>query len=160
MRKWRQSQASPVTLATWGEARDTREGWPLLTVETEARWGLKVYKWKGSFCGWFVELVVLVQEDICSALAALVSPVQNIFFLTVHYVQFVCPPSPSKLGWQSCRVACYLVYVSGEALDLPVLASSCMVEVWWPKPLPARGSNVNLCSFFLFILLYYLYILY
>ncbi len=31
--------------------------------------GLKEYKWKGSFLGWFVELVMLVQF-FCSALAA------------------------------------------------------------------------------------------
>ncbi len=35
-------------------------------VETE-EWGLKEYKWKGSFFGWFVGLVVLAQETYVSA---------------------------------------------------------------------------------------------
>jgi hypothetical protein len=41
--------------------RETREGWPLLTVETEVNgeWGFKEFK---SFLGWFVGLVVPVQE--------------------------------------------------------------------------------------------------
>jgi hypothetical protein len=38
--------------------------------------------------------------DFYPASAALVSPVQNIFF------QFMCLPSPSNLGKQSCRAAC------------------------------------------------------
>jgi hypothetical protein len=40
--------------------RKTREGWLLLTVETEVN-GDK-HKWKGSFLGWFFGLVVPVQE--------------------------------------------------------------------------------------------------
>ncbi len=43
-------------------------------------------------------------RDFCSALAVLVGPEQNIFFLS---------PSPSKLGRQPCWVACLLVCVSG-----------------------------------------------
>ncbi len=42
--------------------RETREGWPLLTVETKGEWGLKGYNWKGSFLGWFVALAVPVHE--------------------------------------------------------------------------------------------------
>ncbi len=50
--------------------------------------------------------------DFCHAFAALVGPVQNIFSLPLHYFKsFV--PSPSKLGGQSCRVACLLMCVSG-----------------------------------------------
>jgi hypothetical protein len=30
-------------------------------------------------------------RDFCSALAAIVGPIQNILFLTVHYIQFLCP---------------------------------------------------------------------
>ncbi len=37
-----------------------REGWPLLTVETETNGGSKSTNEKGSFLGWFVGLVVLV----------------------------------------------------------------------------------------------------
>jgi hypothetical protein len=40
----------------------------------------------GFFLGWFVGLVVLLQENFYSALAALVGPVENNFFLTVHFL--------------------------------------------------------------------------
>jgi hypothetical protein len=70
----------------------------------------------GFFLGWFVGLVVPVQEIFCSALAALFGLVQNIFFLIVHYFHFFVP-SVSKLGRQPCWVACLLlcVYVAGYA---------------------------------------------
>ncbi len=42
--------------------RETREEWPLLPVETEGEWRLKRGEMKGVFLGWFVGLVVLVQE--------------------------------------------------------------------------------------------------
>ncbi len=44
------------------------------------KWGLMEYIWKGSFPGWLVGLVVPVQYIFLHALAALVSPVQNIIF--------------------------------------------------------------------------------
>ncbi len=47
-----------------------------------------------------------------SALAALVSPVQTIIFLTAHFLLYVSA-SPSNLGRKSCRVACLLICVSG-----------------------------------------------
>jgi hypothetical protein len=59
---------------------------------------------------------VPVQEFFCSALAALVGPVQNIFFLTVHYFNFLSP-SPSKLGRQSCWVACLFVFFSANHIQ-------------------------------------------
>jgi hypothetical protein len=49
-------------------------------------------------------------RDFCSALAALIGPVQNIFFLTVHYFDSFC-----KLGRQPCWVAYLSVCVSGAA---------------------------------------------
>ncbi len=73
------------------------------------RWGLKEYKWKGSFLGWFVKLVVPVQE----ILAVLVGPVQ-IFFTSLYTFSLHLSPSPSKLGRQSCRVPCLLICVSGN----------------------------------------------
>ncbi len=51
---------------------------------------------KGSFLGWFVVLFMPVKEIFCSALAVLVGPVQNIFFLTVHYFNSL---TPSPAGW-------------------------------------------------------------
>ncbi len=75
-------------------------------------WGLKEYKCKGFFLGWFFGLVVTAR-DLCSALAALVSTVQNIFFHNVYYsISIPFSPSPSKLGRQPGWVAC-LSGVSG-----------------------------------------------
>ncbi len=59
-------------------------------VETEANGDLRSTNEKGSFLGWFV-----VKRDFFLALAALVSPVQNIFFLTAHFLLYVSP-SPSN----------------------------------------------------------------
>ncbi len=53
-------------------------------------WGLKEYKWKSSYFDWFVGLVVPLQ-GVFSALVALVGPVQNIIFLTVHYFNSFVP---------------------------------------------------------------------
>jgi hypothetical protein len=51
--------------------RETREGWPLLTVETEVNEDSKsTNEWGPSLVGF------------CPALAALVSLVQNVIFLT------------------------------------------------------------------------------
>jgi hypothetical protein len=63
--------------------RKTREGWTLLTVGTVANEDSKRTNERDPF------LVHLACRngtvDFCSALAALVGPVQNIFFLTEHY---------------------------------------------------------------------------
>ncbi len=48
----------------------------------------------------------------CTFLAALVGPVQNFLFLTVHYFNYVSP-SPSKQGRPSCWITCLLICVSG-----------------------------------------------
>ncbi len=90
--------------------RETREGWPLLTYWNWGEWGLKEYKWKGSFLGWFFGLI-LPTRDLCSALAALVSPAQNIFFLTVHYFNSFLPiaqqarqaPALGRLSLRMCE---------------------------------------------------------
>jgi hypothetical protein len=37
-------------------------------------------------------------RDFCSALAALLGTVQNIFFLTVHYLNFFDPIAGSRAG--------------------------------------------------------------
>ncbi len=88
------------------EARETWEGWPLLAVETAV-------KWKGSFLGWFVRLVVPVKE-IFPALAALVGPVQNIFSLTVHNFNSSFPIARQAgqtvvLGHLSLNTVCAIV---------------------------------------------------
>jgi hypothetical protein len=46
---------------------------------------------RGPFLGWFIGLAVPVQEIFCSVLAALVGPVQNIFFLTIHFFKTFVP---------------------------------------------------------------------
>ncbi len=75
---------------------ETREGWPLRPCWNWGKWELKEYIWKGSFLGWFVGLVVPVQEIFCPALAALVSPVQKYFFLTTPYtIYFNCIQRPA-----------------------------------------------------------------
>jgi hypothetical protein len=66
---------------------ETREGRPLLTVETEVNGDS--YAMKGVlFHGWFVGLVVPVQEIFFPALAALVGPVFYIIF-SPHHRQFL-----------------------------------------------------------------------
>jgi hypothetical protein len=42
--------------------------------------------------------------DFCPALPALVSPIQNIIYLTAHFFTLLVP-APSNLGRQSCWVA-------------------------------------------------------
>ncbi len=97
--------------------RDTREGWPLLTVETEVNVGSKSTNEPWLIC-WACRAST---RDFCSASAALVGLIQNIYLLTVHY--FNClSPSPSKLGRQPCWVAWNLVCVS-DLWSLPLLLS-------------------------------------
>jgi hypothetical protein len=71
--------------------RETREGWaPLLTVELR-QMGTQSVQMKGVL-HWLV--CWALQEgtkDFCPAVAALVSPVQNSFFLTVHYFNTFVP---------------------------------------------------------------------
>ncbi len=53
-------------------------------------------------------------RDFCPALAALVGPVENIYFLIIHYFNFFCPHRPASYACrQPCWIACLLVCVSG-----------------------------------------------
>ncbi len=69
---------------------ETREGWPLLTVETEVNADSRSTNEKAPIlvlraCG-------AGARDFCPALAALVGPVKNTFFLTVklhYFISFV-----------------------------------------------------------------------
>jgi hypothetical protein len=73
--------------------RETREGWPLLTIETEANGDSKSTNVNvGSLAGH------AGTSDFCPApLAALVGPVENIYFFPHHTLfQFICPPSPAS----------------------------------------------------------------
>jgi hypothetical protein len=65
----------------WGgglKQKDYREGWPLLAVETEVNGDSKSANERGPF---LVGLLAFRAStiDFCSALAALVGPIQNIF---------------------------------------------------------------------------------
>jgi hypothetical protein len=68
------------------ENGETREGWPLLTVETEVNGDSKRTIDRDSFLGWLVGLVMPVREIFCHALAALVSTV-HFFILLVPVAQ-------------------------------------------------------------------------
>jgi hypothetical protein len=76
----------------------TREGWPLLTVETEVNRNSKSTNERGP------SLVVrwacrAGARDFYPALTTLVSPVQNICFLTINYISlYVCPHRPTTRG--------------------------------------------------------------
>ncbi len=90
--------------------RKTRGGWPLLTVETEVNGDSQSTNERGHSLFGSLGLLCRFREiDFCPALATLVDPLQDIFFLTVHNFY----PAPSKEGRQSCWVACLLVCVSG-----------------------------------------------
>jgi hypothetical protein len=99
------------------ETRATRERWPFLTVESE--WGLKEFKWKGSFLCRFVELVVPVQE-ICFP-PWLWRP-YKIFFPYRTLFLFLCPHRPAS--W------------AGSLAGSPVSEYVSLVEAW-----EARGRE-------------------
>jgi hypothetical protein len=70
--------------------RETRDGWPLLTAETEVNGDAKSANESGPslVVRWARHASI---RDFYPALAALVSPVQNSFFLTVHYFNSSVP---------------------------------------------------------------------
>jgi hypothetical protein len=83
--------------------------WMIFTQRGGPRWLLKL-RWMGTQRVLMKGGPSLVRWA-CHAFAALVGPVLNTFFLTVHYFNSIVP-SPSKLDRQSCWVACLLVCVS------------------------------------------------
>ena len=60
-----------------GEIRETRDGWPLLTVETDVNGDSKSTNERGPS---LVGSLWACRAGFCSALAALVGPVKYIFF--------------------------------------------------------------------------------
>jgi hypothetical protein len=79
--------------------REITERWPLLTVETEVN-GVSAGSTNERVLPWLVRWACRAgTRDFCPALAALVSPIQDIF--TVHYFQFVCPHCPAS--WAGSR---------------------------------------------------------
>ena len=75
-------------------ARETKDGCAILTVETEVNGDSKSTNERGP------SLVGSLGLDICLALVALVGPVQNIFFLTIHNFKSL---SPSPSSWAGSR---------------------------------------------------------
>jgi hypothetical protein len=81
-------------------------------------WLLKL-RWMGAqrgqmkgFLSWLIRWACRAgTRYLCSALAALVGPVENIFS-SPYTISVTLSPSPSKLGRQPCWVACLLVCVS------------------------------------------------
>ena len=98
-----------------------------------------------SFLGWFIGLVVPIQEISVLPLAALVGP-NKIFFSSTYTISIPLSPSPSKLGrqpcWATCLLACDLVTLHGHFARMlkgvcplsntncPILTfSNCIIEV-------------------------------
>jgi hypothetical protein len=95
------------------ETRERERVWPLLTVETEGNGDSQSTNERGpSLVGSLGSL-----RDFCPALAALIGPVENIFFLTIH--NFNSFLSNVQMGRQSCRVACLIICVSDAASAPP-----------------------------------------
>jgi hypothetical protein len=67
---------------TFDLAKETREGWPLLTVETDMHGDSKITNERGPSLAFFRRAGTI---DFFHALAALVSPVENIIFLDAHF---------------------------------------------------------------------------
>ncbi len=85
-----------------GEVRETRESWPLLTVETKVtRDDSKRKNERGSFLVGSLGLSYRYKKFFVLSwlYCALVSPVKNIFFL--HVFQFLYPLRPA--GWAASR---------------------------------------------------------
>ncbi len=102
--------------------RETREGWPLLTVETEANgdsMSTRVLPW---LVRWARRAGT---RYVCPALAALVGHIQNTFFSSPYTISIHLSPSPSKLSRQSCRVTCLLICVSCQPLLIASICTTC-----------------------------------
>jgi len=114
-------------LFLWADLRKTKEVWPLPTVDTEANGDSRSTCERGPFY-WLVHRAGA--RDFGPALAALVGPVQNIFSSPNTISLHLCP-TPSKLGRQSCRVACLLVSLGPiDRIGSPLYPSKDSSLVW------------------------------
>jgi hypothetical protein len=85
-----------VTTRVWFTAKEIREVWLLLTVETEVNGEPKITNESGP---WLVRWACCAgTREFCSVLAALEGPEQNIFF--PHHTQFpfICPHIALQAG--------------------------------------------------------------
>jgi hypothetical protein len=71
-------------------------------------------------------------RDFCSALAALVSTEQNIFS-SPNTISIHLSPAPSKLGRQSCWVACLFVCVSEKNINIFSPCTFSLIKKFWAK---------------------------
>ncbi len=98
---------SPSTITRYVSIRETREGWPLLTVGTWnwGEWGHKKDKWKGFFPGWFFGLVVPVQYNYLLTYDSYV-PVYNRF----HRGEWLDTPGPLNGTSEASAIPPYEIY--------------------------------------------------
>jgi hypothetical protein len=89
------------------QTRETRLGWPLLTVKTEANGD----SWSTYERG--PSLVGSLGSKFLSCLGCSRRPSKKYFFPQPYTILQNLFPSPSKLGRHSCRVACFLICASG-----------------------------------------------
>ncbi len=110
---WRWQKLKKLYLFYALTIRETREGWPLLFVETEENGGLWSRNERGpSLVGSLGSLCRYKRFLFC--LGCSISSVQNIFFLAAHFFSLYVSHLPSKLDRQSCRVACLISCVSAH----------------------------------------------
>ncbi len=102
----------PVSPIRLGRTRETIErGGPCWLLELRWTGTLRgdKWKWKGSFPGWFVGLVVPVQEIFVQCLSCSSRPSTKYFFLAEHYFNAFTPSAqqagqPAVLGRLSLSV--------------------------------------------------------
>ncbi len=88
-----------------------RDGWPLLPVESEANGvSRSTYERAPFLIGLFNSACRYKRFLSCLGCSTVYSSVQNIFSSSHNFSLFVSP-SPSKPGWQLCRIACLCVSV-------------------------------------------------
>ncbi len=96
-------------------------------LKLRCEWGLKEDKRMGSFLGGFFGLVVPVQEVLVLPLAALVGPVQNIFFITAHYFNSFVPIAQQRQAGQAAVLCLWFYSISFDVRD-GVLYTVCYRE--------------------------------
>jgi hypothetical protein len=90
--------------------RETREGWPLLTVETEA---YENSNERGPSLIGSLSLLCRYKRFLSCLCCSCQPSSKCFFFLIAHYFTSYSP-SPRKLGRHSFRVACLLLFASAE----------------------------------------------
>jgi hypothetical protein len=79
------------------KTRDTREGWPLLTIETEVNGDSKTTNERGPSLVGLLGLSCRYKKffSVLAALVRLVGRKENIFFLAGHYFNAFVPIAPA-----------------------------------------------------------------